>query len=1413
MNHIQRPSRERKRGLGARNRSKSVHNVQTRNLHNKTGQTHKTHHNPNFVDKGQKVHIQMSPFNTIEANILGETVECLIDTGSLDINLVDYTWLTECVGVHNLKESHITSARVANGSMMSIKGFVPLSLVIKGCSFDDVMFGVVEDLSQTVIIGSKFLNDYGAKIDCAKRTVSLYKVSQLRVINKVDIPPHSQSIISAQCTRQLPMHITGVARGGRIVTSLGLMVANTVSMVLEDSYVNVLVMNVTDEAITLRPRTKLGNFTIIDPNYIEDFGYIDGTCSVNSVDVSNSHDSNDGHHVNEILTKVNIDSDQLSLKQQSDLNDLLSEFVDVFQVEGGPRGYYDGVKHEILTDHPPIRSRPYRQTPPVQAEVRRHVEQMLDQGIIRESTSPWSFPVCMIPKPGTNTYRFCIDYRMLNKVCARCNFSVPNINDTLDQLGAAKPRYFSTLDLAAGYWQIGLDENSKAKSAFITQDGLFEFNVLPFGLHNAPATFQRAMQEVFRGLHWQFVLIYLDDIIVFSNTFDEHLIHLRDVLNRLRTVGLKLQAKKCTFGSKQVKYLGHIVSADGIATDHDKVQIIRDYKIPAKVSEVRSFLGLVGYYRKFIKDFSKIAEPLTNLTRKDVPFVWTEDCKQAFELLKQKLLEPPILAYPQFDGTPFILQTDASLKGLGFVLAQVQGGKEKVISYGGRALSKAEKNYSITELEALAVVEGIKKYRPYLQHSVKFKIVTDHCALKWLFSGTHSGGRLARWSLQLQAYDFEVVHVKGKHNGNADALSRVNHDQNTCLHCKPMHKHPSVHSNATSDSFWIESNLDDISDDVIQDSMTNEPCPTVNVVRNMRFKHGKRIIPEKDTPPQVPHPFPDELDLAKFKRELSTDHFASSMLNYLTQDVLPPNSKEARDIVIQSDQYFERDGLLFNIWHSPAKQHMPERNVVRLYIPKTIVDTVLNSCHDQILAAHFGFQRTYDRIRHRYFWKGMHQDVDNWVRSCISCAQRKTHRHKVVAPMVTMKVPEPFQRVSVDVLGPLPISLSGNRYVLCFTDHCTRWPILVPLPETSAATVARAFFDHVICVHGCPETLLSDRGANFLSKIVLEVCRIMQTQKLNTSSYAPQTNAIQERFNSVILDTISHYVNECHTDWDTYLPAIQFAYRTTPATNSVGFSPFFLLYGREARLPLDVTLLRRCEYPEKSLRDHMHELIGQLEVFRAVSKTHAERNQSAMKTRYDDRAQEVDYQVGDTVWIYIPQLQKGLSRKLMKLWCGPYLLVQKTGPVNFRVRNLENNKLLVTPIHVNRMKFAYDRVVRPQNNEPPADTDQITDIPGLVTADCPDSSFEPLLGTQECDKSHDPIVPGLPVVQNPIIEYEVEKIIRGRYKGNRLEYLVKWKGYPNSRNTWEPVSNLNKATVEYLERNPVKISGCMKRTK
>ena len=1357
------------------------------------------------------VEINLSDSNTISASINCNPVECLVDTGA-SINLINHDWLySNLHSVHHMiQKPRIKSARVANGSDLEVTGFLVLVISVNGVLFP-VPLNIARNLSSCIILGKKFLKKHCAIIDCGASKLKLKKRSQIRVLEKQEIPPHTQSVVCAKLNNRLPVQTIGLCQGGRRVTALGILVANTVSSVI-DQCAHLVVMNTTDEPIILYPRTKLGTFTLIEsekivpfPNLKEEF--------VNEIHSSPIDSNEDDPRLQEVLSKVSVNTDHLSSSEMCEITNLFSEYIDIFKVEGGPHGNYSGVEHEIKTNgHPPIRSRPYRYTPHIQAEIKKQVNEMLDQGIIKESTSPWCFPVCMVPKAGSpGSYRFAINFKKLNDICPRDNFPLPNINDALDSLGAAKPKYFSTLDLASGYWQIGLEESSKPLTAFVTQDGLFEFQRMPFGLHNAPATFQRAMQEVLRGLNWQFVLCYLDDVIIFSNSFSEHLCHLKQVFDRFRQAGLKLQPKKCSFGQKEVKYLGHIVSENGVATDPDKVKIVKEYPPPTKVSEVRSFLGFVGYYRKYIKDFCKIAEPLTNLTRKEVHFVWDEKCKTAFETLKQKLQEPPILAYPRFDGTEFILQTDASGVGLGFILAQNQDGKERVISYGGRALHKGEKNYTTTELEALAVVEGVKKYAPYLQHGVKFTVVTDHCALKWLFSKKQTIGHLARWAIKLQAYTFDVVHVRGRNNGNADALSRLNYDSvNTCVDCN--HCKSDSQNSEELNNVWIGSDLDKISEDVLSElpddnDVGSETKPEVNVVKNIRYQYGKRVGNDKKVENKNVPSLPAEINLQGFKEALLTDTFASSMLNFLEHDKLPDDALKARNLLLQADQYYVHEGLLYHIWHTAAKRHMPERNTYQLYVPITFVDTVLNNCHDHVLAAHFGFQRTYSKIRQRYFWKGMYRDVDNWVRSCISCSQRKTHRHKVIAPMQVMKVPGAFQRVSVDILGPLPITTSGNRYVLCFTDHCTRWPILVPLKVTDASTIARAFFDNVICVHGCPETLLSDRGKNFLSKIVLEVCRIMRTHKLNTSSYHPQCNAIQERYNAVILDTISHYVNEFHTDWDQYITAIQFAYRTTPAENSVGFSPFFLLYGREARLPLDVTLTSDCNYAEQNLREHIHHLISQLEIVRKISQRHAEQNQTKMKERFDESTTDVPYQVGDSVWVYIPALQQGLSRKLQKFWSGPYLLVEQTGPVNFRVRNLENNKLITTPIHVNRMKFAYDRYIRPNNDTEPTDLEQRDPIPGLVPDDCPEDSFVPLLATQESEKTKVPIIPGLPPVQDKTPEYVIEHIIRGRYRNGRLEYLIKWRDFPKSRNTWEPETNLNAAALESLKTNPVKITG------
>ena len=377
--------------------------------------------------------------------------------------------------------------------------------------------------------------------------------------------------------------------------------------------------------------------------------------------------------------------ENLSPLQQQQLNELFKEFQDVFSQGDNDLGNTPLLEHGIETHGPPLRQPYRRQNPAVRREEMTQVQQMLSSNVIRPSNSPWASPVVMVRKKD-GSLRFCVDFRQLNAATIKDAHPLPRIDDLLDALHGAK--WFSTLDLKSGYWQVPIAEQDKEKTAFRTSSGqLFEFNQVPFGLCNAPATFSCLMDCVLAGLHWETCLFYLDDIIVFSSTWEEHLARLREVFERLRHAKLKLGAAKCTFAAKEVSYLGHRVTEEGLLPDPSLLAAIRDIPPPKTATEVRSFLGLAGYYHRYVKGFAAIAAPLHALTRKDALFHWSEDCQAAFDQLKARLTTSPITAFPDF-SQEFRLYTDASTAGLGAILAQVREGKKRIICCASRALKK-----------------------------------------------------------------------------------------------------------------------------------------------------------------------------------------------------------------------------------------------------------------------------------------------------------------------------------------------------------------------------------------------------------------------------------------------------------------------------------------------------------------------------------------------------------------------------------------------------------------------------------------------------------------------------------------------------------------------------------------------------
>ncbi|CAN2387863.1 Reverse transcriptase (RNA-dependent DNA polymerase), partial [Pristimantis euphronides] len=423
------------------------------------------------------------------------------------------------------------------------------------------------------------------------------------------------------------------------------------------------------------------------------------------------------------------------------------------------------VKSQLQTPAPeaePHSELRFRQIPPkMYQEVKKLLNHMLATGVVRESQSPWAAPVVLVKKKD-GSIRFCVDYRKLNSCTIRDSYPLPRIEESLSALG--KARYFSTLDLASGYWQVPMAEQDREKTAFILPMGLFEFDRMPFGLSNAPGTFQRLMEKCLGDLNFESVLIYLDDIIVYSHTFEEHLQRLEQVFDRLKKHGLKIKPKKCHLFQEEIEYLGHSVSKHGVKPSPEKVAAVQQWPTPTTLRELRAFLGIAGYYRRFIKDFAKIAGPLHELLRgtaggpKNRPIPWGVRQEEAFQKLKHLLTTAPILGYADFEQ-PFLLHTDGSLYGLGAVLSQIQEGKERVIAYGSRSLRESERNpsnYSSFKLELLALVWALtEKFAEYLT-GAEVIVKTDNNPLAHLDSAK-LGALEQRWGACFQGKVMEEL--------------------------------------------------------------------------------------------------------------------------------------------------------------------------------------------------------------------------------------------------------------------------------------------------------------------------------------------------------------------------------------------------------------------------------------------------------------------------------------------------------------------------------------------------------------------------------------------------------------------------------------------------------------------------------
>nr|XP_034195197.1 uncharacterized protein LOC117611373 [Osmia lignaria] len=485
-----------------------------------------------------------------------------------------------------------------------------------------------------------------------------------------------------------------------------------------------------------------------------------------------------------------LQTDHLNQEEFANVEDIVKEHADRFYIDGDKLPATNKIYHRIITtDEMPVNVKQYRYPHALKDEINHQVNDLLEKGIIKHSSSPFNSPLWIVPKKqdskGNKLWRLVIDFRKLNEKTISDAYPLPNITDILDQVGSAK--YFSVFDLKSSFHQTPMHPEDKHKTAFSTPFGHFEFNRMPFGLKNAAATFQRLMNNVLDGLQGLELFVFIDDIVVYASSLQEHETKVNRMMAKLREANLCLQPDKCQFLKKEVAYLGHIITEDGVKPDPAKVEAVQRFPIPKTVKNIRQFLGLCGYYRRFIKDFSKIAKPLSDLMKKEQKFEWSSQQQQAFEFLRNVLCEEPILQYPDFER-PFNITTDASGTAVGAVLSQGEIGKDQPVAYASRVMNKPETQYSATERELLAVIFAVNHFRPYI-FGRKFYLITDHKPLIWLNSLTDPTSRLMRWKLRLSEYDYEIKYKPGKQNINADALSRNPIEDINALqiHAKRLH--------------------------------------------------------------------------------------------------------------------------------------------------------------------------------------------------------------------------------------------------------------------------------------------------------------------------------------------------------------------------------------------------------------------------------------------------------------------------------------------------------------------------------------------------------------------------------------------------------------------------------------------------
>lgn len=903
---------------------------------------------------------------------------------------------------------------------------------------------------------------------------------------------------------------------------------------------------------------------------------------------------------------------------------------------------FDKAKADMLPPHRsydcPINLQPgaeppfgriYSLSPREQVALKAYVEENLAKGFIRHSMSPAGAPVLFVKKKD-GSLRLCVDYRGLNSVTIKNRYPLPLIDQLLSVLSAA--RVFTKIDLRGAYNLLRIRAGDEWKTAFRTSHGLFEYTVMPFGLANAPASFQHLMNDTFREQLDQFVVVYLDDILIFSPNQALHDDHVKLVLSKLRAMGLFAKLEKCRFDASEVEFLGYIVTCAGVRMDPAKVDAIVSWQSPRNMPALQIFLGFANYYRKFIRNYSALALPLTRLTQKGVPFVWDRVAESAFRAILDAFTGAPVLCH--FDpDRQCIVEVDASDFALGLIISQRgDDGALHPLAFYSRKLLPAEQNYQIHDKELLAVVTAFEKWRHFLDTTRhRTRVLSDHRNLVYFTTSRLLNRRQIRWSQFLAEFDYVIEHRAGSLSGKPDALSR-----------RPEYRMTSDETRACQSSIVLPARCFDAQ---LAECLTVGHLDSTDASRTTPMPHDaitragtlNGALSHSDTSTGHGTPRDEQPEQSEFlelvRSHLRKDPFVMSVSKRADASMF----RWAADLLY-------RDELL--------------------YVPSAARCDALRLCHDVVSAGHFGRWKTLRLVQRSFWWPRRSQFVARYVRGCDTCARCKTVRHAPHGLLQPLPIPtRPWASIAMDFIVELPRSM-GFDAILVVVDRFSKMAHFIPC-RTSCSSVQTALLvlTHVVKLHGCPEDIVTDRGPQFRSRFWRELHARMGTTTFMSTAHHPQTDGQSERTNQTLEQYLRSFSNYQQDNWSQLLPMAEFAYNNSDHS-ATGVSPFFACYGYN---PRSFTLLRQHRQGSNPAASARAEELRELHAYLHDELIRSGKSMCTMADR--KRRPQPTFRVDDKVWLLCDAQHTSTrpSRKLDWKRLGPFVITAAIGKRAFRL--------------------------------------------------------------------------------------------------------------------------------------------------